>query len=230
MSITFIPISTFKNDMFNENIVTKKWNDFIGNLSVSLSSVCNTNIDIKELETILQYNLDKHYTNIESKKTTPSLSIIDKKEAEEDEYFSYHSPTPVYDYSEDNHIVLGGKLNKSKSTDTEPSVKSKKIETKLTEVKSESAESTEDEPSVKTVKSKKIKPIEPEGELLPVKVSKSKKTKPVEIVTEEVEIKPVIVKKDEIIVKEKCQQILKNNKQCNGNITKNSKFCSRHTE
>ena len=70
MSITFIPISTFKNDMFNENIVTKKWNDFIGNLSVSLSNVCNTNIDTKELETILQYNLDKHYTKIETKKIT----------------------------------------------------------------------------------------------------------------------------------------------------------------
>ena len=169
MSITFIPISTFENDMFNENIVTKKWNDFIGNLSVSLSSVCNTNIDTKELETILQYNLDKHYTNIESKKIT-------------------------------------------------------EIETKKTT--SVITKSTEAESPVKTVKSKKIKT---EDEL-PVKVSKSKKTKPVEIVMEEVEITPVIVKKDEIIVKEKCQQILKNNKQCNGNITKNSKFCSRHTE
>ena len=202
MSITFIPISTFENDMFNENIVTKKWNDFIGNLSVSLSSLCNTNIDTKELETILQNNLDKHYTNIETKKIT---EIETKK------------TTSVI----------------TKSTDIEPpvkTVKSKKIETNSTDVeptvKTVKSESTEAESPVKTVKSKKIKT---EDEL-PVKVSKSKKTKPVEIVMEEVEITPVIVKKDEIIVKEKCQQILKNNKQCNGNITKNSKFCSRHTE
>ena len=220
MSITFFPISTFKNDMFNENIVTKKWNNFIENLSVSLSSVCNTNIDTKELETILQFNLDKHYTNIEPKNTTPS--VIETINGEEDEYFSYHSPTPVYDNSDDNSFVLGGKLNKSKSTE----LPVKTVKSKSTDVNSES---TQVEPPVKTVKSKKIKPIET-VEDLPVKVSKSKKTKPVEIVTEEVEIKPVIVKKDEIIVKEKCQQILKNNKQCNGNITKNSKFCSRHTE
>ena len=121
----------------------------------------------------------------------------------------------------------------TKSTDTEPQVKSESTEAEphVKTVKSKKIKpiEIEAEPPVKVSKSKKIKPIEPEGELS-VKVSKSKKTKPVEIVTEEVEIKPVIVKKDEIIVKEKCQQILKNNKQCNGNITKNSKFCSRHNE
>ena len=201
MSITFIPISTFENDMFNESIVTKKWNDFIGNLSLSLSSVCNTNIDTKELEDILQYNLDKHYTNIESKPVTPL-------------------ETPV--------------KTKKVTTPIEPETPVKTVKSK--KIKPVEPVDAEVETPVKTVKSKKIKSVEPEltqdtSEVdVPVKVSKSKKTKQVEIVMEEVEIKPVIVKKDEIVVKEKCQQILKNNKQCNGNITKKNKFCSRHTE
>ena len=208
MSITFIPISTFENDMFNENIVTKKWNDFIGNLSVALSSVCN--IDTKELEDILQKNLDKHYTNIETKKTT---SVITKSTDIEPPVKTVESKKIEINSTEVEHPVKTVKSKKIKPIETEDELP----------VKSESIEA---ESPVKTVKSKKIKT---EDEL-PVKVSKSKKTKPVEIVIEEVEIKPVIVKKDEIIVKEKCQQILKNNKQCNGNITKNSKFCSRHTE
>lgn len=72
MSITFIPIST-SNNCFNEEVVSKKWTQFIQQLSESLSESLETDINKNDLESIINTSLEKHYS-------LQNISTVIKKE------------------------------------------------------------------------------------------------------------------------------------------------------
>ncbi len=82
MSIAFIPI-TAKSNLYNEEVVTNKWNSFLTNLSKNIENVSNIKINQNEFNSIIENTLLKHYSTPSSSSSTPiknnSVKIIEQK-------------------------------------------------------------------------------------------------------------------------------------------------------
>ena len=88
MSIAFIPI-TAKSNLYNEEVVTNKWNSFLTNLSKSIENVSNIKINQNEFNSIIENTLLKHYSIPSSTYSTPiknnSVKVIEQKQLSKDE-------------------------------------------------------------------------------------------------------------------------------------------------
>ena len=88
MSIAFIPI-TAKSNLYNEEVVTNKWNSFLTNLSKSIENVSNIKINQNEFNSIIENTLLKHYSIPSSSSSTPikntSVKVVKQKQLSKNE-------------------------------------------------------------------------------------------------------------------------------------------------